>query len=225
MNTVIQLPSTIDAKQPLPIQFIANAAGYSMASIAQALDSMETSFLQYAPWNDTYPYKPVVSFSIAYSQSAIYIKFNVEERSVRAATTEINGPVWEDSCVEFFISFDGKYYYNFEFNCTGTALVGYGSSKTERRLLPAPLIQTIGTYCLIRNKSGDENKYWELTLHIPMQVFLHSSIDSLKGRQCLANFYKCGDLLPEPHFICWKNVDSAEPNFHLLHCFGILDFK
>jgi hypothetical protein len=225
MNTATQLSSAIDTRQPLPVAFIDNAAGNSIESIAQSLDALEQPSLQYAPWIHDFPYHPVVRFSIAYSNNAIYLKYYVRERSVRAAITEINGPVWEDSCVEFFISFDDKHYYNFEFNCTGTALVGYGSSKAERRLLPPQLIQTISTYCLIQNKAGDENKYWELTLSIPLKVFLHSSIDSLKGRQCLANFYKCGDLLPEPHFICWKNIDSPEPNFHLLHCFGILDFK
>ncbi|HJW16691.1 MAG TPA: carbohydrate-binding family 9-like protein [Flavisolibacter sp.] len=224
MNRVTQLSSSIDTKNPLFIPFL-DDAGYSLASIAKALDALEFSSLQYAPWSHSFPYQPVVRFSIAYSHSAVYLKFNVIERWVRAATTEINGPVWEDSCVEFFISFDGQHYYNFEFNCTGTALVGYGSSKEERRLLPVQLIQTIGTHCLIQNKTVDENKNWELTLSIPMKVFLHSSIDSLKGRECLANFYKCGDLLPEPHFICWQQVDSPEPNFHLVNSFGILDFK
>jgi len=196
-----------------------------MESVSNLMDALESSSLQYAPWSHAFPYQPNVRFSIAYSNHAIYLKYYVQERSVRAATTEINGPVWEDSCVEFFISFDGKHYYNFEFNCTGTALVGYGTTKAERRVLPPELIQTISTFSVIQNKTGDENKHWELTLSIPLQVFLHSSIESLKGRQCLANFYKCGDLLPEPHFISWKNIDSPEPNFHLLHFFGTLDFK
>jgi hypothetical protein len=224
MNTVTQLSAVIDTMQPLPVPFRENANGFTMESVSKLMDGLESSSLHYAPWNQAYPYQPGVRFSIAHDNNAIYLKYYVEERSVRAATTEINGPVWEDSCVEFFISFDGKHYYNFEFNCTGTALVGYGTTKAERRLLPTELIQTIGTYCLIQNKTCDENKYWELTVSIPLQVFLHSSIDSLQGRQCLANFYKCGDMLPEPHFISWKNIDSPEPNFHLLHCFGTLNF-
>ena len=28
------------------------------------------------------------------------------------------------------------------------------------------------------------------------------------------NFYKCGDLLPEPHFICWNKVETTDPDFH-----------
>ena len=225
MNTVAQLSPSLNTRQALPVLYMEGGESSSMSSIAQFLDTQQISTLEFAPWIDAFPYKPIVRFSIAYSQTSIYLKFFVEERTVRAATTDINGPVWEDTCVEFFLSFDGGHYYNLEFNCTGTALVGYGSSKADRKLLPAQLIQTIDTYCLIQNKPGNENRYWELTLSIPLTLFIYTPMEMLKGKQYLANFYKCGDLLPEPHFICWKNIEYPEPNFHLLKCFGVLDFK
>ena len=30
-----------------------------------------------------------------------------------------------------------------------------------------------------------------------------------------ANFYKCGDKLPVPHFLSWKPINVPAPDFHL----------
>ena len=60
--------------------------------------------------------------------------FEVEEEHVRAVTTEDNGPVWEDSCVEFFVADPvGDGYFNFEINCIGTALAAHRYSRSDAR--------------------------------------------------------------------------------------------
>ena len=70
-------------------------------------------------------YQPEVNFSIAYGADCIFVKYYVSERFVRAANGAKNAAVYEDSCVDFFISFDNdKRYYNFKFNSIGTALIG-----------------------------------------------------------------------------------------------------
>src|SRR3546814_9695772 len=61
-----------------------------------------------------------------------------------------------------------------------------------------------------------------LLLHIPLAVFDAHVVGSLAGRRCTGNFYKCGDDLPEPHYVAWNPIDNPTPNFHLPQYFGEL---
>ncbi len=186
-------------------------------SVSLFLNNLEKHSLEFTPW-PVYPYKPKVRFSIAYSANSILLKYYVEEEFIKASAGNINGYVWEDSCVEFFINFDGKAYYNLEFNCIGTPLVGYGTNKSDRELLPEAIIKEVRFQSSIRN-SGDL-VHWELTVVIPLKLFIHHQLTSLAGKGCRVNFYKCGDALPEPHFLSWSDIQSGEPNFHLPEFFG-----
>jgi hypothetical protein len=47
----------------------------------------------------------------------------------------------------------------------------------------------------------------------------------MKGKKCRANFYKCGDDLPEPHFLAWNMINTEEPDFHRPEFFGTLEFN
>jgi hypothetical protein len=144
---------------------------------------------------------------------------------VQAAFGRTNEPVYQDSCVEFFISFDeGATYYNFEFNCIGTVLAGYGRGRTDRQWLSGDVLDTINTQSTVLRKGKDRMPQWELTVVLPLKVFTFQNIDSLQGQQARANFYKCGDHLPVPHFLAWSNIESDSPDFHLPQFFGTLLF-
>lgn len=71
----------------------------------------------------------------------------------------------------------------------------------------------------------DSNVAWTLTLIIPKDVFVYHQLASLHGQAGRANFYKCGDLLTDPHFTAWSNIRSPEPNFHLPEFFGAIQFS
>lgn len=188
------------------------------------LDSAKRNSLNQTPWAG-YDYLPEVDFAIAYGRDGVFLKYYVNEKSVRAVNSNINGAVWEDSCVEFFISFENESaYYNFEFNCIGTALVGFGESKSDRALLPDALISQLKYQSVINNEQPGGDIHWELTIAIPFTLFCHHQLNELKGKKCRANFYKCGDLLPMPHFVSWSNIQAPEPNFHLPEFFGSLLF-
>ena len=192
--------------------------------ISHLLDTFERNPLAYSPWPE-FPFKPKVSFSIAHSNTSIFLKFFVEEKHIRAINIQSNSPVYEDSCVEFFVSFDeGINYYNFEFNCIGTGLVGYGSSKDNRQLLDARLVNNLEKQSNITSEN-DNGFNWQLTIVIPLSIFIHTTLPTLSDTNSRANFYKCGDLLPEPHFISWSNIVSETPNFHLPRFFGKLVFE
>ena len=196
----------------------------SINNISFLIDRFKRNKLDNVPWSQ-YNYKPSVEFTIAYNDNNIFLKYYVNETSIRTVNTAINSSVWEDSCVEFFIRFeDDNAYYNFEFNCIGTALVGYGESKTGRLLLPEELVSNIICRSVIVKHPSSTNVHWELTVAIPKILFCYNKIDSLKEKRGTANFYKCGDQLPVPHFVSWSNILSPEPNFHLPEFFGAIHF-
>ena len=197
----------------------------SLATVAAYLNRAEKHPLAFAPWAQ-YSYKPAVLFSVAHNNSLLFLQYEVSEAHVQAAHFKTNGPVYQDSCVEFFISLDdGATYYNFEFNCIGTVLAGYGRSKAERSWLPEEALDRISSHTVIQKGGGEHNVRWELTLVLPLTVFHFHSLVTLQGKRCRANFYKCGDHLPEPHFLAWSNIETESPNFHLPQYFGTVVFE
>ena len=181
--------------------------------------------LSYEPWPSAFN-RPEVSFNIGYGDDAIFVAFFVEEKHFRATYQQTNDPVYRDSCVEFFIGFDeDETYYNFEFNAIGTALVGYGLPG-NRELLPVSLINDIKSSASNKTVRGNSLPFeWELRLAIPFSLFYKHSISTLKGKICKANFYKCGDELPVPHFLSWNKIIADKPDFHLPQYFGTLIFE
>jgi hypothetical protein len=199
--------------------------GISSTGLSSLLDGFDTHKIIDTPWKD-FPYRPEVSFAIAHSNDCIFLKYFVSENAIRAVNSQINSAVWEDSCVEFFIHFnDDKGYYNFEFNCIGTQLGGFGKTRSERDLLPKELVGTIQTESFISKVKAKEAVYWELSVAIPLNIFIHHQFSTLSGQEGRVNFHKCGDQLPMPHFLAWNNIQSSEPNFHLPEFFGEIYFE
>jgi len=202
-----------------------HAAGSGQTAV-EMLDSIDKHLLSCVNW-PAFPYQPEVYFRIGHSGDHLYLKFLVREESIRALETTINGEVYKDSCVEFFVSFDGIHYYNFEFNCIGTPHVAYGESRHNRQQLPVALIRTISIHASLGNRAFDTMSggfAWELLTIIPAGCFMYTPGHDLKGSHARANFYKCGDELPVPHFVTWNPVRTPEPDYHRPECFGTVRF-
>ncbi len=194
------------------------------SSLASAMEQLDWHAIDQAPWVSDYPYVPQARFQIAYDGMAIYLHYDIQEEFVKAQYIRPNENVWEDSCVEFFVSFDDREnYYNFEFNALGTGLIGYGPAvKTDRSRLSAEEILRVDTFSQLRTVQGQ--KSWKQILIIPFDL-LSQKAENLKGKTVFANFYKCGDGLPQPHFIAWNAIDNPKPNFHLPNFFGEIKFQ
>ena len=192
-------------------------------SLAAKMVDLEWNNIQESSWQELYPYSPLVKFQIGYNETHIILHFQVQEEFLKAQYIRPNENVWEDSCVEFFISFDErKTYFNLEFNSLGTGLIGYGPAiKKDRTRLSAAEIQQVEAFTSIQSTSGI--KRWQEILLIPISIF-NLENDSIKNRIAHANFYKCGDGLPNPHFISWNKIDHSSPNFHLPEFFGEIQF-
>ena len=196
-----------------------------ISDIHSLLDVQQKHLININPWPKYGEYfdLPTVSFKIAYNEDRILLKYDVIEKGALARYRQINDPVYKDSCVEFFISFDDEQpYYNFEFNRLGTCLCGYGPSKTERTHLPPNILSEIKYERTI--EANVSAIHWTLTLSIPVQVFCYHNFTSLKQKKCRVNFYKCGDDLTQPHYLVWNDITSEEPNFHLPEFFMNAEF-
>jgi Carbohydrate-binding family 9 len=214
------------AKKRLSVPNVTGLLHYKdMQNVSTVLDGLKPNLLNTTPWQSTFPYKPKVNFTIAHADGFIFLKFNVAEKAIRAVNSDINGAVYEDSCVEFFVNFDEKGYYNIECNCIGTMLMGFGPVRNNRERLPADVINKITFHSTMLKNTKDNTIDWAMTLAIPLSVFIHHLNLSLAGKTGHANFYKCGDKLPEPHYLTWSNIDFVKPNFHLPEFFGDLVFE
>jgi hypothetical protein len=213
--------------------YISQLAGVNQTtpldSIVPLLEKERSHKINIQPWPEYPEYYdlPKVSFKIAHGGDCICIKYDVEEHEVLARYRNTNDPVYKDSCVELFIAFgDDGTYYNLEFNRLGTCLGGFGIPGETRASLPAELLETIKCErsFLQKNDDAEPTVNWTLMLMIPMEVFCFHQVNTLKGRDCRVNFYKCGDDLTQPHFLTWKNIVAPKPNFHLPEFFGDATF-
>ena len=175
-------------------------------------------------WNN-FPYCPEASFRIAHNGEVIFLNFRVNESDIKAVCNKDNGRIWEDSCVEFFVTFDDKQYFNIECNCIGKLLIAKGAGRQNRIPLKANLLKRIDRwaslgYSPVKNLSGD----WEVSLIIPKEIFYPEVSNIFDSIEAKGNFYKCGDLLQTPHFISWNPIHTEKPDFHRPEFFGQLLF-
>jgi hypothetical protein len=200
-----------------------------LVEISARLDDLnDMNKINIVNWDIT-TYKPEVVFKIAYSRQEIYLKYYVREEYVKAEKTGINQDVYEDSCVEFFVSpADDGLYYNFEFNSIGAFLIGSGTGRHDSRRMNPSVARKVRCLPGLGNEPFPERRgqqEWSLTVAIPVSVFFRHTVEDLEGREFMANFYKCGEGLTKPHYLSWNPVLSAEPDFHRPECFGIISFE
>ena len=192
--------------------------------VSVLLDQLPKYRLEACPWPDFEDQNVQTEFSIAHAPDHILLKYRVHEPSSTPVYTNPNEPVYKDSCVEFFLALDQSgQYYNFEFNQLGTGLLAYGTA-TKRPLVSSELVKQIRYARTFKSSENQDLLYWELTLMIPYTILKFHQISSLSDFNCRANFYKCGDDLPKPHYFAWNNITAESPNFHLPEFFGSLEF-
>lgn len=176
----------------------------------------------------SYSYIPKVSFRIGHINNEIWLKFYVIEKCICARETQINGQVFKDSCVEFFISFDKKNYYNLEFNCIGAPHVAYGDGRENRKFVPPEIIKKIEIESTLGNKPFEEQIgefEWEMMIRIPLECFAFDKFNSFSGRKAKANFQKCASGTSMRHYATWKPIKTEKPDFHRPEFFGDIFFE
>ncbi|WP_319226408.1 carbohydrate-binding family 9-like protein [Draconibacterium orientale] len=213
----------------LTVTKINTTSSLSVQEAALLLEkNTKTEVIDILNWEKAFPYKPEIKFRIAHTGNEIWLKFYVREKNILAQETKINGDVYKDSTVEFFISIDGTNYYNFEFNCIGTPHVGYGPGRGNRTPILPEVLKQIDIESSLGNepfaeKSGDFS--WEMMICIPTQCFAFDKVQSLNGLEATTNFYKCGDETSDPHFVTWNAIDTENPDYHRPEFFAPVKFE
>ena len=149
------------------------------------------------------------------STDSISAVFNVTEPSVRAVNTGFNQPVWQDSCVELFLSFDKKNYYNFEINCIGSILGQFGTNRQNRKFIDSQALELIKVSSSLGNKPFGAKKSvtnYQIKVFIPKEVFVFDENPDLLN--VTGNIYKCADLSLTPHYMYLFEINTEKPDFH-----------
>ena len=206
----------------LKAQYIADVQSLSDEALRTALADLEPHAIDNVNWNE-FPYAPSVTFRIAYSEKAIALMFEVNEAHVKATALENNGPVWEDSCVEFFVKTpDGKQYTNFEMNCIGTMLAARRSSRHDPSHYSDEKIAQVRRVTSLPHAAVDfkgENQSWWAVEVIPFDLMGYEN----KPESISANLYKCGDKCEQAHFLSWSPIGLPSPDFHCPDFFGTIE--
>lgn len=179
---------------------------------------------------------PLVQVKLLYNNEGISGIFYVEDKYVKRSRTTHMDPVWNDSCVEFFVKpIPGKGYFNFEFNCIGVLYASYVSNpeRTDDGFKEFTMFskEECGKVEIVSSlKESIEPEYkesliWTLQFFIPFSLIeiFAGKLDLEKKNEWSCNFYKCADESSHPHWISWAPI--RELNFHSPESFGKLFFE
>lgn len=178
-------------------------------------------------WPEEWPEKPEVTVDVTNSQDWLFLKWHVKGEQIRAVTTEDQGPVWEDSCVEFFCQVPGDaHYMNFECNCIG-AMVGSRRLGRAEDVQPFSLeeMARIERTCSFPRKTFEEKDgmfEWAVELAIPLDLIFRDT-KPVFPQKLRCNFYKCADKTKRPHFLSWQPIHLPKPDFHCPDFFGEIE--
>jgi hypothetical protein len=177
---------------------------------------------------------PTVEAKMAYDDNNVYVIFRVQDRNVQSTVTEINGPVSENSCVEFFFAPDSAlplHYFNLEINAGGTPLMFYitkpWTGVTHLQDEEIKTIEIAHSLPAVVNPEMEGPVTWTIEYRIPLSTLKKYShvTPPAPGVQWKGNFYKTGSRTSNPNYMTWSFVDNEKPNFHLPQFFGTLIFE
>ena len=180
-------------------------------------------------WPKDFPECPKVQVEVNNDHEYLYLTYSVRGEQLRATTTEDQGPVWEDSCVEFFCQVPGdKHYLNFETNCIGAMVASRRLGRAEDVQPFSPeqmaLIQRKCTYPREVITERDGLFEWTVELRIPLTLIFREQ-PPVFPQKLRVNFYKCADKTKKPHFLSWQPIPLPSPNFHCPEFFGEIVLK
>lgn len=189
----------------------------------------DSGTIEHFPWYKQGD-RQATTFRVLWSDDGLYLRYECQDRHISAVTTETNGPVWVDSCVEFFVAPNPKKplnYYNFEMNCVGAFLMGthcdWGEGYADRsRDLGIQVATTVPGPT--KDESPQDNG-WTLVARIPWAHFEKDAphLPPKPGDVWRANFYRLGGKT-DPQCACWAPIDYFKPQFHLPQFFGQIVF-
>lgn len=213
-------------EEPTPLSGDVEGTVWETAEIAR-IDSFT--------WSDGGP-RPETTVRALHDDDALFLQFQVEDDDISAEVTELNGPTFRDSSVEFFANPTPELdpmYVNFEANCCGTFKLAWQEYDWRERDVGRETISTSLAREIDVETSVDgptrtptpEDESWWLATRIPVET-----LQSLTGRDVSVesesvwrgNFYRSG--VPDEQKATWNPLETAEPMYHSPECFGRIEF-
>ena len=149
------------------------------------------------------------------------LRMHCSEASPRTTYFNYNDPVYKDSAMEFFASFNDKsnLYMNFEMNSAGAFLSAVRVDRKNKT--PIDKLVDVAEITIRTAKNDSE---WSVEVFYPLDVIakLFGASEFPHGYRFKGNFYKCGDDTDIPHFGSWAPIGLEKPDFHCPAFFGEL---
>ena len=164
---------------------------------------------------------PKTTAKVAYSKTnglQVFVRtYRLPERAVCFNNGE---DVWQDSCLECFVSFDNVKYINMEANSNGALLTAIGKDRYERTSL-----FTLDK-ALPNVKAEVLDDGWTVLFTMPNQTIKDFfNVEVTENTPVYLNIYCCGDLTPNPYYGALNEPKSEVPDFHLIQFFKEMIIK
>jgi hypothetical protein len=179
------------------------------------------------PW-DTGLDRQATTARVLYDEAALTLQYRCADTHIQASATELNGPVWEDSCVEFFASPrpDRPHYFNFEGNCCGTFLMGYAPDRDRTHVTPevATEVSVATSVPGPTTEPAPDDDGWWLAVRLPyaaLSALTGETVAPESGDRWRANCYRIGG---GTEHAAWNPIDAPEPDFHRPEDFATFRF-
>ena len=206
----------------LKIPFLKDSKDIDLQEISQKLLKTGTRLqINKINWSE-FSHHLETNVFCGYTENHLWLFYSVKGDYIRAEGKIDQDPVYQDSCVEFFIQVDNEYR-NFEFNCLGVCLSAIGPDRNSRRKLEPENLSKIIRFPSLNSKNQTlegSQADWTLTVGIPLDL-----IQLTPGSAFNCNFYKCGDKTKIPHFITWAPINVPAPDYHRPEFFGNLELS
>lgn len=188
-------------------------------------------------WYESGP-QPVTRVRGLYDDEALYLQYVVKDRDIVSRVTELNGPTFEDSCVEFFATPEpgtNANYLNFEANPCGTFKMawmepGWNVRGLGRDAISPELAEEITVETSepgeTREPTPDDEEWW-LAVRFPFETlsaFTGLSLAPGSGDRWRANFHRTG-VASLSQEASWNPIGTEEKQFHSPGHFGWLRFE
>jgi hypothetical protein len=216
----------VDAEADVPLTGDVDTTVWSRANVAR---------LDQYPWGAELG--PSTTARALHDGDALYLQFHAEDDAISAEVTELNGPTFEDSSVEFFASPHAAprgEYFNFEANCCGTFKLAWQEPNWRERgigrdLVPRELAAEIDVATSIsgRTRSPEpDDDHWWLASRIPRKTLRSLTGHPVRFDEDSAwrgNFYRSG--VRDAAKGTWNRIDLSEPTYHSPEFFGRIEFE
>jgi len=172
-------------------------------------------------------HRPDVRARMLYGPDELFVRFQVQDRYVRAAHIGYQAMVCFDSCVEVFLRPKADAapphggYINFETSCGGSLHCSYiedarrvpgGFAKFAR--IPLELGSRVQILHSLPQRIEEEIPgpiEWFVQLAIPFDLFEYyvGPVRPVSGTQWLGNLFKCADKCSHPHWASWASIGGT----------------